>query len=47
MKKFKVRTGQFVLAELQRLMPELAEKFLSWDCPLPCAISAERADMLL
>ena len=46
MKTFRVRTEQFVLAELQRRMPELEDNFLSWDCPLPCAISAERADML-
>ncbi|CAN0390254.1 unnamed protein product, partial [Ectocarpus sp. 13 AM-2016] len=45
-KKFKVRTEHFVLAELQRRMPELEDNLLSWDCPLPCAISTERADML-
>ena len=45
-KRFKVRTEHFVLAELQRRMPELEDNFLSWDCPLPCAISTERADML-
>ena len=45
-KKFKVRTEHFVLAELQRRMPELEGNLLSWDCPLPCAISTERADML-
>ena len=45
-KKFKVRTEQFILAELQRQMTELEGNFLSWDCPLPCAISTERADML-
>lgn len=45
-KKFKVRTEHFVLAELQRRMPELEDNFLSWDCPLPCATSTERADML-
>lgn len=45
-KRFKVRTEHFVLAELQRRMPELEKNFLSHDCPLPCAISTERADML-
>ncbi|CAN0500077.1 unnamed protein product, partial [Ectocarpus sp. 12 AP-2014] len=45
-KRFKLRTEHFILAELQRRMPELDENFLSWDCPLPCAISTERADML-
>ena len=45
-KRFKVRTEHFVLAELQRRMPELEKNLLSWDCPLPCAISAERGDML-
>ena len=45
-KTFKVRTEHFVLAELQRRMPELEDNFLSWDCPLPCAISTERADIL-
>ncbi|CAB1105059.1 unnamed protein product [Ectocarpus sp. CCAP 1310/34] len=46
LKRFKVKTEHFVLAELQRRMPELENNFLSWDCPLPCAISTERADML-
>lgn len=45
-KKFKVRTKHFVLAELQRRLPELEDNFLSWDCPLPCAMPTERADML-
>ena len=45
-KRFKVRTEHLVFAELQRRMPELEKNFLSWDCPLPCAISTERADML-
>lgn len=27
-------------------MPELEDNFYKWDCPLPCAISMERADML-
>lgn len=43
-KKFKVRTEHFVLAELQRRKPELEEKFLSWDCPLPCTVSTKTAD---
>lgn len=45
-KKFQVRTEHFVVDELQRRMPELEDNFLSWDCPLPCAISTERADVL-
>lgn len=45
-KTFKVRTEHLVLAEIERQMPELENNFLSWDCPLPCAISTERADML-
>ncbi|CAM9961169.1 unnamed protein product, partial [Ectocarpus sp. 4 AP-2014] len=45
-KRFKVRTEQFLLAELQRRMPGLEENCLSLDCALPCAISTERPDML-
>lgn len=26
-------------------MPELEDDFLSWDCPLPCTVFTERADM--
>ncbi|CAM9137923.1 unnamed protein product, partial [Pylaiella littoralis] len=45
-KRFQVRPEHFVLAELQRRMPELEDNFILWDCPLPCAISTERANML-
>lgn len=33
--KIKVRKEQFILAEIQRCIPELEKYFLVWDCPIP------------
>ena len=44
--KLKVRKEHYVLAELQRLVPELAAFQSTWDCPVPGGCSLKRPDML-
>jgi hypothetical protein len=44
--KTMVRKEQFVLAELQRLIPELEEFFVVWDCPIDGGCSNKRPDLL-
>jgi hypothetical protein len=41
-----VRKEQFVLAELQRQLPELESFFVLWDCPIEGGCSNKRPDML-
>jgi hypothetical protein len=44
--KTMVRKEQFILAELQRQMPELEDFFVLWDCPIKGGCSNRRPDML-
>lgn len=44
--KWRVRKEQFVLAEIQALIPELWTYFVSWDCPVSGGCSMHRPDML-
>ena len=44
--KLKVRKEQYVLAELQRLVPELAAFTYVWDCPVPGGCSLKAPDLL-
>lgn len=44
--KLKVKQEHFILSEIQSRMPWLEEYFMVHDCPLPCATSMERPDML-
>ena len=44
--KVRVRQEHFMLSEIQRRMPQLNDYFMLHDCPLPCATSMERPDML-
>jgi hypothetical protein len=41
-----VRKEQFVLAEIQRQLPELEDFFVLWDCPIDGGCSNKRPDML-
>jgi hypothetical protein len=41
-----VRKEQYVLAELQRQLPELEDFFVLWDCPIDGGCSKRRPDML-
>ena len=44
--KLKVRKEQYVLAELQRLVPELEAFTHVWDCPVPGGCSLKAPDLL-
>jgi len=44
--KLKVRKEQYVLAELERLIPELSAFHTTWDCPVPGGCSLKRPDRL-
>jgi hypothetical protein len=44
--KTMVRKEQFVLAEVQRQLPELEDFFVLWDCPIDGGCSNKRPDML-
>jgi hypothetical protein len=41
-----VRKEQFILAEVQRQLPELGDFFVLWDCPIDGGCSGKRPDML-
>jgi hypothetical protein len=43
--KLNVRKEQFILAEIQRQMPELEPFFTVWDCPIEGGCSRKRPDM--
>ena len=42
----KVRQEHLILAEVQRLLPELEQWFEEWDCPVSGGCSLKRPDML-
>lgn len=42
----KVRQEHLILAEIQRLLPELEQWFEEWDCPVSGGCSLKRPDML-
>lgn len=45
--KISVRKEQFVLAEVQRCIPELEQYFVAWDCKLPLqSCNSDRPDMV-
>jgi hypothetical protein len=44
--KTMVRKEQFILAEVQRQLPELEDFFVLWDCPIDGGCSGKRPDML-
>lgn len=46
MNRYNVRIEHFVLAEIQRIFPELTQYITVQDCPIPCGVSLERPDLL-
>jgi len=44
--RLRVRVEHFVLADIQRVIPELNKYLRVQDCPIPCGISMERPDAL-
>ena len=44
--KLKVRKEHYVLAELERIIPELSAFVSVWDCPVPGACSLKKPDRL-
>jgi hypothetical protein len=43
--KLNVRKEQYILAEVQRQLPELEDFFVTWDCPISGGCSNKRPDM--
>ena len=44
--RLRVRVEHFVLAEIQRLIPQMTKYLEIQDCPVPCGVSMERPDAL-
>lgn len=44
--RLRVRVEHFVLAEIQRLNPQMTKYLEVQDCPVPCGVSMERPDAL-
>jgi len=44
--KLKLRKEHLILAELQRLLPELDPYFVDWDCPIKGSCTLVRPDMI-
>jgi len=44
--RLRVRVEHFVLADIQRVIPELTKYLSVQDCPVPCGVSMERPDAL-
>ena len=45
-KDWQCRREHFILAEIQRRLPELWDYFVTWDCPIPGGCSLKKPDML-
>jgi len=44
--KLRVRVEHFVLADIQRVIPNMTKYLQIQDCPIPCGVSMERPDAL-
>ena len=44
--RLRVRVEHFVLADIQRIIPEMNKYLKIQDCPIPCGVSMERPDAL-